>query len=119
MPSTRSLIFGLGAIAGSYAQQQTEYDYIICGGGTAGLAVANKLSEANNTVLIVEAGVNGSTASWSYRSTPQTYAKGRVLDLPAGRTVGGSSQINGNIVSRQFSLTLALTKVNRQGLFSP
>ncbi|CAK1364352.1 unnamed protein product [Cercospora beticola] len=100
MPSTRSLIFGLGAIAGSYAQQQTEYDYIICGGGTAGLAVANKLSEANNTVLIVEAGVNGSTASWSYRSTPQTYAKGRVLDLPAGRTVGGSSQINGKVYSR-------------------
>ncbi|KAI5370236.1 Putative glucose-methanol-choline oxidoreductase, glucose Oxidase, domain 2 [Septoria linicola] len=100
MPSTRLLIYSLGAAAVTYAQQHTEYDYIICGGGTAGLVVANRLSEANHTVLVVEAGVDGTTANWGYTTTPQTYAGGRVFDLPAGKTVGGTSQVNGKVYSR-------------------
>lgn len=96
MHSLPSLITTLSIISGVYAQFKTEYDYIICGGGTAGLTVANRLTENSNlTVLVVEAGINGTTAGWSYQSTPQEYSKGRVFDLPAGRTVGGSSQING------------------------
>lgn len=82
--------------AGACAQTRSQYDYIICGGGTAGLAVANKLSEQNEiTVLVVEAGELNSASSWDYRSAPQTYVEDRVLTLPAGRAVGGSSQING------------------------
>lgn len=85
-----------GLLAIAYAQTRNEYDYIICGGGTAGLAVANKLSEQTDvTVLVVEAGELDSASSWDYQSAPQTYVDDRVLTLPAGRAVGGSSQING------------------------
>lgn len=80
----------------TYAQNRSEYDYIICGGGTAGLAVANKLSEQPDvTVLVIEAGALDGAESWDYASAPQTYVDDRVLTLPAGRNVGGSSQING------------------------
>ncbi|KAF2171280.1 GMC oxidoreductase [Zasmidium cellare ATCC 36951] len=89
------------------AASKTEYDYIICGGGTAGLAVANRLTENSNiTVLVVEAGINGTTDGWDYKSTPQEYSNGRVLDLPAGKTVGGSSQINGKVYSRPDSSSI-------------
>ena len=97
MPSTRSLIFSFAAITGVFAQLQKEYDYIVCGGGTAGLAIANKLS-VGNTVLVVEAGINGTVETWPYRSTPQENVKDRVFDLPAGRAVGGTSQINGQSI---------------------
>lgn len=95
----RSLVPSLLALAATAAAQlKQEYDYIICGGGTAGLAVANRLSEANATVLVVEAGVNGTTAQWDYKTVPQTFAGGNTQNLPAGKTVGGTSQINGTLL---------------------
>ncbi|KXT14014.1 hypothetical protein AC579_8849 [Pseudocercospora musae] len=96
-----SFLFAASLWAGATAQLKAEYDYIICGGGTAGLAVANRLSaDSKNSVLVVEAGINGTTAYWGYHSLPQKYANGRIQDLPAGKTVGGSSQINGRVYSR-------------------
>lgn len=72
------------------------YDYIICGGGTAGLTVATRLSENQNvTVLVVEAGKAGSNDNWDYPSVPAEFAAGRTQKLPAGKTLGGSSAING------------------------
>lgn len=103
-----SLFLAFYGTASVYAQSKTEYDYIICGGGTAGLAVANRLTESPNiTVLVVEAGINGTTDRWDYISTPQQYSNGRVLDLPAGKTVGGSSQINGQSSYKMYRKTYA------------
>lgn len=96
MRSLSSLLPTLSLLTGVYAQSKTEYDYIICGGGTGGLALASRLSE-NYTVLVLEAGINGTTDYWDYKSTPQQYSNDRVLDLPAGKTVGGSSQVNGEL----------------------
>ncbi|KAK4506586.1 hypothetical protein PRZ48_000318 [Zasmidium cellare] len=107
MRSLSSLFIASCVSTGVYAQSKTEYDYIICGGGTAGLAVANRLTENGNiTVLVVEAGINGTTAGWDYTSAPQEYSNGRVFDLPAGKTVGGSSQINGKVYSRPDSASI-------------
>ncbi|KAI1500750.1 alcohol oxidase [Biscogniauxia marginata] len=88
-------------------------DYIIIGGGTSGLVVANRLSENPNVqVLVIEAGkdlsadprVNipafftslmGSDADWKYKSLPQLGLEGRSIRLPQGQALGGSSAING------------------------
>lgn len=74
----------------------SSYDYIICGGGTAGLTVATRLAENQDiTVLVVEAGVAGSNDNWNYPAVPAEFGAGTTQQLPAGKTLGGSSAING------------------------
>lgn len=75
--------------------------------------MANKLSvDESVSVLVVDAGVNESPGGedrgdspdrWSYTSTPQENANGNTQELPAGKLVGGTSQINGNVYSRPES----------------
>ncbi|KAI0820655.1 GMC oxidoreductase [Trametes gibbosa] len=97
-------------------QIASSYDFVVVGGGTAGLAIASRLSEdSNTTVLVLEAGdtgdavadsinvpVNayysglpGTSYDWQYTTAKQPNAGGRALPWPRGKVLGGSSAMNG------------------------
>lgn len=87
-----------------------EYDYVIVGGGTAGLTVADRLTEDENiTVLVIESGIfvddeivlpvlGGGTRlqpQYKFDSVPQPNLRGRTFTVTLGNMVGGSSGSNG------------------------
>lgn len=95
----------------------TSFDYVIVGGGPAGLMIANRLSaNPNITVAVIEAGGSvydnpnvtavpktiaefspgiGTSVDWSYTSAPQKYTANRTLPLLAGKALAGSTAIFG------------------------
>ncbi|MGI9605103.1 MAG: choline dehydrogenase [Acidimicrobiales bacterium] len=97
-----------------------QWDYIIIGGGSAGCALANRLSaDPANTVLVLEAGrkdwrwdvfihmpaaltypIGSRFYDWKYESEPEPFMKGRRVYHARGKVLGGSSSINGMIFQR-------------------
>ncbi|SEJ87894.1 MULTISPECIES: GMC family oxidoreductase [unclassified Variovorax] len=94
------------------------FDYIIIGAGTAGSLMANRLSaDKHKRVLLIEAGrkddyhwihipvgylycIGNPRTDWLYSTEPDAGLNGRVLRYPRGKTLGGSSSINGMIYMR-------------------
>ena len=94
------------------------FDYIVVGSGSAGGTVAARLSEdPNTTVCVLEAGgrdwnpfihipagfmktLVDPSVNWLYESEASEGTAGRRIHAPRGKTLGGSSSINGNIYSR-------------------
>ena len=95
-----------------------EFDYIVVGSGSAGGTVAARLSEDPNlTVCVLEAGgrdwnpfihipagfmktLVDPSVNWLYEIEGSAGTAGRRIHAPRGKTMGGSSSINGNIYSR-------------------
>ncbi|MEP1200955.1 choline dehydrogenase [Tateyamaria sp.] len=94
-----------------------ESDYVIVGAGSAGCAVAYRLAEAGQSVLVIEHGgtdagpfiqmpaalsypMNMKRYDWGYRSEPEPHLGGRRLACPRGKVIGGSSSINGMVYVR-------------------
>jgi len=96
------------------------FDYVIVGGGSAGSALANRLSaDPSNRVLVLEAGrmdwrwdvfihmpaalsfpIGSRFYDWRYESDPEPHMHGRRIYHARGKVLGGSSSINGMIFQR-------------------
>ena len=97
-----------------------KYDYVIVGGGSAGSALANRLSaDPGNRVLVLEAGrpdykwdvfihmpaalmfpIGSRFYDWKYESESEPFMNGRKVYHARGKVLGGSSSINGMIFQR-------------------
>jgi choline dehydrogenase-like flavoprotein len=112
MPSTTKTT-GSSALCTIDGFLRQNHDYLIIGGGTAGLCIAARLTENPDvTVGVLEAGANRmedpqvytpslyptligrGKYDWCYESVPQEGCGGKTMSQPRGKVLGGSSAIN-------------------------
>lgn len=94
-----------------------EADFVIVGAGSAGCAMAYRLTEAGASVIVVEHGgtdagpfiqmpgalsypMNMPLYDWGFQSEPEPHLGNRRLVVPRGKVIGGSSSINGMVYVR-------------------
>src|SRR5579864_5483532 len=100
------------------ADSNDTYDFIVTGAGSAGCAVAGRLSESGKyRVLLLEAGTKDTNpwihiplgytktytdprVNWMFDSEPEKELNGRTLYQPRGKVLGGTSSINGMVYMR-------------------
>ncbi len=92
-------------------------DFVIVGSGSAGAALAYRLSEAGSSVIVIEYGgsdigpfiqmpaalsypMNMSRYDWGFMSEPEPHLNNRRMVVPRGKVIGGSSSVNGMVYVR-------------------
>src|ERR1700756_116982 len=99
-------------------EKMETFDYVIIGSGSAGSVLTNRLSEdAGTSVCVLEAGPRDwhpyihlpagfiktfhmKSINWAYQQEAGPWTGGRSIYAPRGKTLGGSSSINGHIYNR-------------------
>ncbi|RDA88929.1 hypothetical protein CP532_5510 [Ophiocordyceps camponoti-leonardi (nom. inval.)] len=114
-----SCLASAARLVGCSSDTKAIYDYIIVGGGTCGLVLANRLSQDPEvSVVVVEAGTGQKenklvqdplayfenqrqpALNYNYSSEPEDDAHDRVIPINAGKGIGGSSLVNGMVYIR-------------------
>lgn len=96
----------------------SDFDFIIVGAGSSGCVLASRLAEDKNLkICLLEAGprdlhpmihvpvgwmklLKNTSYNWMYEAEASDWTGGRRIPVPRGKTLGGSSSINGNIFNR-------------------
>ncbi|CAG8346443.1 unnamed protein product [Penicillium salamii] len=114
------LTVGLATALSPRTKINDAYDFVVVGGGQAGLVLGARLSDSNHTVLVLESGGDGdeyrtridtpadsyfdslwtTPLNWDFYTTKQPNAEDREIEWPRGKVLGGSSAINGLYMTR-------------------